>query len=119
MTFTMFDDYCLFRLKDDKTEHQIIAYVNRWMVTEKFKTQTIFPMTGRPEVETPLAASVTWRDDYTLIMTLRYIATAHSDTIIFGFSGNMVNITFLNSVTSGNPESAEKRKPLIGNIMPR
>lgn len=116
ISFTLFDDYCLFRLKNDKTEHQVVANVNRWTISENFKTQTLFPLAGRPDVDTPLAASITWKDDNTLIMTLRYIATAHSDTIIFTIVGGKIKISFLNSVSRGNPETVEKRKQLLGYI---
>ena len=114
ISFTFVDNACIFRVTHEKTEHQVIAYTNNWLITEKFKTQMLFPMNGRPEVTTSLAASITWQDDRTLIMTLRYTETAHSDRITFAFIGNKVTISFLNSVSSGNPESAEKRPTLYG-----
>lgn len=117
ISFTLFDDNCLFRLTQEKAEHQVVAYVNRWMITEKFKTQTVFPLAGRPEVTTPLAASITWKDDNTLIMTLRYTETAHSDTITFDFQGDRIKLSFLSSVSRGNPDSVEKRKSIQGQMV--
>lgn len=111
---TTFDDNCVIRFTKDKSEIQVVAYTNRWMITDKFQTQSLFPMEGRPVVDTPLAASATWKDDNTLILSLRYIETAHSDTITFTFSGRGVSISFLNSVSNGNPNAPEKRKPLSG-----
>lgn len=105
---------CLFTLIDEKGEHRIRCGIGKWLTEEQFKTQILFPMKGRPQVDTPLAASATWTDPHTLTITLRYTATAHSDNLICGFEDNKMTIRFLNSVSKGNPDSAEKRADLHG-----
>jgi CubicO group peptidase (beta-lactamase class C family) len=114
VSFRFSEGSCLFKLKDDKGEYSVNCGINKWKEERNYKTQTIFPMAGRPVVTTPLVASATWVDPNTLMMTWRYVATAHSDTIYCQFEDNSVGIKFLSSVSKGNPTAEEKRKELHG-----
>ncbi|HZY79577.1 MAG TPA: serine hydrolase, partial [Cyclobacteriaceae bacterium] len=89
---------------------------NNWVITNDFKTEGMFAIQGRQTVPTQLAASSTWLNENTLQLTLRYIETAHSDTFTFVFEGNQVTLTFLNSVSKGNPSVAEQRTPLVAKV---
>ncbi|MFN8343279.1 MAG: serine hydrolase [Cyclobacteriaceae bacterium] len=90
---------------------------SQWMVTEKFKTQQLFPLQRAPVVDTPLAATACWKDDSTLVITLRYSATAHGDQITLRHDANKVIVQFLNSVSQGSPTSAEQRPELTGTMV--
>ena len=105
---------CLFSLTDEKGEHLVNCSMGKWMEEKNSKTQLLFPMAGRPEVISPIAASATWTDQNTLTMTFRYTATAHSDNIICQFADDKITIKFLSSVSKGNPDAVEKRAELRG-----
>ncbi len=107
---------CLFSLTDEKGEHLVNCSMGKWMEEKNSKTQLLFPMVGRPEVSSPIAASATWTDLNTLTMTFRYTATAHSDNIICRFADDKLSIKFLSSVSKGNPDAAEKRAELRGKL---
>ncbi|MBE7494118.1 MAG: serine hydrolase [Verrucomicrobiaceae bacterium] len=71
---------------------------------------------GKPKT-TPLskiAAAAAWTDDSTLVLTLRYYETPHSDTLTCVFDGDAVTITFLNSITAMNPKAKDARARLKG-----
>jgi len=116
ISFSFKEGVYTFTLADDNGEHLVACGVDKWTVNEKFMTQSLFPLPGRPIVPTPLAASASWVDNNTLVMTWRFIATAHSDTITFKFEHNLVTISFLNSVSKGNPDNVEKRLPVKGQM---
>jgi CubicO group peptidase (beta-lactamase class C family) len=102
--------------KDEKSKTSIKVGMNRWLVTKDFKTEGLFTMQGRQPVTTQLAAAATWVDEKTLWVQLRYIETTHSDNFTFVFEGDQVTLTFLNSVSKGNPNTAEQRTPLTGKL---
>ena len=116
VTFSFIETTCLFSLKDEKGEHLLNCSMGKWMENHNYKTQMLFPMVGRPEVSSPIAASATWSDQNTLTMSLRYIATAHGDNITFQFAENKVTVKFLSSVSMGNPAAPEKRVELKGTM---
>lgn len=87
------------------------------------RTSAAFPGTpprlisgGRPKTTTSskIAASATWTDDATLVLTWRYYETPHSDTLTCQFDGDGVMLTFLNSITAMNPQAKDLRLPLKG-----
>ncbi len=118
VSFKFNDGTCVFSVKDDKGDHSVTCGINKWKEEKNYKTQSIFPMQGRPVVTTPLVASATWVDPNTLMMTWRYAATAHSDTIYCQFEdNNKIAIKFLSSVSKGNPTVVEKRGELSGVVV--
>lgn len=116
VVFQINPDHVLITIAHDKSEQKIKCGINSWVVENNFKTQALFPMKNRPVVSTPLAASITWTDDNTLIMTLRYTETAHGDQITFAFESDNLSIRFLNSVAKGNPNTPEGRALIIGSL---
>ncbi len=100
--------------------HRIICGLSGWN-----RTAATFPGTpprlisgGKPKSAVPskIAASATWVDDNTLVMTWRYYETPHSDTLTCKFDGEQVTISFLNSITAMNPKAKDARVPLKGRI---
>ncbi|MDZ4401732.1 serine hydrolase [Prosthecobacter sp.] len=101
-------------------EHTITCGLESWL-----RGEAAFPGTpprlisgGKPRSAVPskIAASATWMDDSTLVMTWRYYETPHSDTLTCKFDGEQVTISFLNSITAMNPKAKDARVPLKGRI---
>jgi len=100
--------------------HRITCGMSGWK-----RTQAALPGTpprliagGKPKVGTAskIAASATWTDEATLVMTLRYYETPHSDTLTCRFDGDQVTISFLSSITAMNPKAKDARAPLKGQV---
>jgi CubicO group peptidase (beta-lactamase class C family) len=109
-------DTCIFILKDTNGEHQITCGINKWNERNE-KQVTPFPVSGRMEVPTAIAASITWSDDRTLVMTWRLIESAHTNGLTFLFEDNSVTIKFRSSISIGNPSSPEKRQDIKGSFV--
>lgn len=117
VSFAFSEDTCTFTAND----HTITCGLESWK-----RCEAAFPGTpprlisgGMPK-KTPLskiAASATWTDDSTLVMTWRYYETPHSDTVTCVFDGENVTISFLNSITAMNPKAKDARAPLKGKIV--
>ena len=114
VAFTFNPDHTLITFADDKGEQKIKCGINSWLIEKDFKTQQLFPLKNRPTVSTPIAASVTWLDDNTLVMMLRYTETAHGDQLTFSFESDNVTIRFLHSVAKGNPSTVDARGLIVG-----
>lgn len=117
VAFKLNGDQCDINFTDDKTGLSIRSGLGKWVTTKDYLTQKLFPIAGRPMVTTPLCAAAAWTDENTLMVTLRYTETAHSDNIMFTFAGENVTIKFLNSVAKGNPSSAEPRAAIGGKVV--
>jgi hypothetical protein len=98
--------------------HRITGGLSRWN-----RTQAAMPGTpprlisgGKPKTGTAskIAASATWTDERTLVLTLRYYETPHSDTLTCQFDDDKVTISFLSSITAMNPKAKDARAPLKG-----
>jgi hypothetical protein len=114
VSFAFEGDRCVFKAD----AHSITCGLESWNHDE-----AVFPGTpprlisgGRPKTAMPskIAASATWTDDTTLVLTWRYYETPHSDTLTCKFDGDGVTITFLNSITAMNPKAKDLRAPLKG-----
>ncbi|HMJ69444.1 MAG TPA: serine hydrolase [Cyclobacteriaceae bacterium] len=107
---------CIVDLTGDTNNDSFTCGMNRWVVAKQIKTQGIFAIQGRQPVTTPLAAAATWSDENTLVITLRYVEVAHSDKFVVNFNKNEITMSFLNSVSKGNPSVAEQRPTLTGKL---
>ncbi|WP_395740532.1 serine hydrolase domain-containing protein [Prosthecobacter sp.] len=114
-----------FVFKDDDCTFLSGVHIIRCGLTSWALGEAVFPGTpprlisgGKPKQAGPskIAASATWKDDNTLVMTWRYYETPHSDTMTCVFDGDHVTITFLNSITAMNPKAKDSRAPLKGQM---
>jgi hypothetical protein len=71
---------------------------------------------SREDVVSKVAASATWTDDKTLLMTWRYYETPHRDSVTCRFEDDRVTLSFLNSITAMNPKAKDARLPLTGKL---
>jgi CubicO group peptidase (beta-lactamase class C family) len=117
ITLDFNDSSCVFSLKDEKGTHQIVCGINAWNVQKNEGKGTPFPVAGRMEVSTAIAASATWNDDKTLLMTLRLIESAHTNMFAFIFEDNAVTLKFSSSIAVGKPTSPDKRSDIKGTMV--
>jgi hypothetical protein len=61
-----------------------------------------------------VAATGTWKDADTFVMTWRFYETPHHDTVTAHFDGDTLKLEYLNSITGNSPSRPETRPPLIG-----
>lgn len=115
ITFSFAGDACLMTLNGSR-KTELFCGLGRWLTLNSFSTQQVFGYPGRPDVPTPVACAAHWIDDKNLEITLRYLATAHSDHLIFTFQQQEVTIKFQSSVSRGNPAATDPRKPITAKL---
>lgn len=73
---------------------------------------------GKPKSDAvfKVAAHATWTDPQTLLITMRYYETPHSDTLTFRFEGDVITLTLRDSITAMNPKGKDSRAPLKGKV---
>jgi hypothetical protein len=117
VSFAFRDGACVFTAD----AHSITCGLETWQ-----RGEAVFPGTpprlisgGKPNKQTPskIAASATWTDESTLVMTWRYYETPHSDTVTCRFDGDAVTLNFLNSITAMNPKAKDTRAALRGVVL--
>lgn len=116
VTLDFNDSSCVLSLKDEKGTHQIICGINAWNLQKNEGKGTPFPVVGRMDVPTAIAASATWNDDKTLLMTLRLIESAHTNMFAFVFEENILTLKFSSSIAVGKPHLPEKRPDIKGTM---
>src|SRR5688572_4658203 len=117
ITLDFNDSACVLTLNDEKGKQQIVCGINAWNVQKNEGKGTPFPVAGRMDVPTAIAASATWSDDKTLIMTLRLIESAHTNMFAFIFEDNAVTLKFSSSIAVGKPTSPDKRSDIKGTMV--
>jgi hypothetical protein len=60
------------------------------------------------------AASGTWKDADTFVMTWRFYETPHHDTVTCRFDADNLKVEYLNSISEISPSRPETRPPLTG-----
>ncbi len=110
---------CLFTLVEDgKKDLKITAGINKWIIDENKKPGPKTLLSNfRIDFESIVAASVTWKDENTLLMTLRFPESTHSDTITCTFEGQKVTLSFLNSIAASGTEGPDSRKKIMGSFI--
>lgn len=110
---------CLFTLKEDgKSDLIITAGINKWIIDGNKKPGPKTLLSDlRIDFESIVAASVTWKDENTLLMTFRFPESTHSDTITCTFEGQKVTLSFLNSVAASGTEGPDSRKKIVGSFL--
>lgn len=94
-------DGCEFSMTDAKGTHNISCGINRWKkgvtdldIVPLKLTQTIIP----GETKTKIAASGTWADENTFVMTWRFIESAHYEVVTCRFNDGAVETEFQRSL---------------------
>jgi CubicO group peptidase (beta-lactamase class C family)/predicted glycoside hydrolase/deacetylase ChbG (UPF0249 family) len=98
--FDFKNDICTISLKTDSTTHQIPFGMGKWQLSETTKFGPYLVARARANrVGLPIfkvAGSYDWKDEKTLELTLRYIESPHTETIVCTFEGDKMNLDFQN-----------------------
>lgn len=121
VSFSFKKDCCDFKLKNHLGEFTLTCGINHW---QKGKTRMpgtppdLFPILYEKLTTSKVLASAGWKDENTLMLYTQFYETAHHDTITCRFTGDTVEVTFLNSVSGMLPDFVkEKRVALKGKII--
>ncbi len=100
VSFDFKNGVCSLSLKTDSVAHHITFGAGKWENGETTKFGPYLVAGARANrVGLPpfkVAGSYTWKDEKTLELTLRYIESPHTETILCSFDGNKVSLDFQN-----------------------
>ena len=100
VSFRFVDDKTIFTLKEDgKPDIVITCGMNHWITkgNRKPRAHSLFSL-RRIDFDSPVAASASWSDEHTLVLTFRFIETVHGDSLTCTFEGeksDKLSIKFL------------------------
>ncbi|WP_461128741.1 serine hydrolase domain-containing protein [Spirosoma aerophilum] len=119
VSLTFGKDGCIFKLKDDQGEHQVLCGMGRWR--EGTTTFSVAPLSLTPTVVPggnirKVAGSGGWLDANTFEMIWRFTETAHYDTVTCKFGKDGVDVAFKSSLSIIN-NTKDKRPVLEGKIV--
>ncbi len=98
VSFTFGDGgVCNFRIWDDRGEHLIGCGSDDWIIGQTMATEDEWVQ--RVEVPWKVAASGTWEDEHTYIMTWRFIETTFVCTVTCQFNEDRVGIDYTRNLT--------------------
>jgi CubicO group peptidase (beta-lactamase class C family) len=91
---------CIFKATDANGDYPIICGFEKWI-----EGSTNFPgtpprLTRAALHNVKIAASATWTDENTFVMTWRFYETPHHDTVTCKFDGNDIRIEVLSSIAA-------------------
>lgn len=100
VSFSFADNKCVFTLKEDgKPDIHITNGMGYWIREGNVKPSphSLFSL-RRIDFDSIVAASATWQNEHTLLLTWRFIETVHGDSLTCIFEGDSITIKFLFSV---------------------
>lgn len=100
VSFTFSNDACVFTLMEaGKPDIKITNGIHKWVRKGNLKPEphSLFSL-RRIDFDSIVAASATWLDEKTLLLTWRFIETVHGDSLTCIFDNNQVKIKLLFSV---------------------
>jgi len=118
VSFRFTSNTCVFTLKTEgKPDIVITNGVNRWVREGNLKPEahSLFSL-RRIDFDSIVAASATWVNDNTLLLTWRFIETVHGDSLTCVFDGDNITIKFLFSVNRLG-KTADDRADIKGRII--
>ncbi len=118
MSLTFGNGNCVVKLTDDKGNHQLTCGLNRWAESESTLSTKPIKLVPTPipgETKTRIAATGTWPDPNTFLMTWRFIETAHYETVTCRFNEDRVAVAFESSISTIN-KTKDPRPVLAGKL---
>lgn len=117
-SLTFGKDSCIFKLHDAQGSHQVTCGIGRWAKGETTFSTLPLKLVNTPvpgETGSKIAASGTWSDPNTFVMTWRFIETAHYETVTCRFDNDGVQIDFQSSLSKING-TKDARPALQGKV---
>ncbi len=109
--FRFEDDKCILTLKEEGKPDVVITHgMNFWIREGNYKPRahSLFSL-RRIDFDSIVAASATWQNENTLILTWRHIETVHGDTLTCIFDNDKLTIKFLFSIARLRNEPDERQ----------
>jgi hypothetical protein len=100
VSFRFTNDSCVFTLKEEgKPDINITNGIHHWIRERNYKPapHSLFSL-RRIDFDSIVAASATWQNENTLLITWRFIETVHGDSLNCIFDEDKITIKFLFSV---------------------
>ncbi|MVM31233.1 serine hydrolase [Spirosoma sp. HMF4905] len=118
VSFKFVGNKCIFTLKEDGKPDIIITNgLNHWIRegNKKPLPHSLFSL-RRIDFDSIVAASATWQNDNTLLLTWRFIETVHTDSLSCTFDTDRLTIKFLFSVARLQKKS-DDRPDITGKML--
>ncbi len=118
ITFNFNNGICELIASYENSDRKLSFGMNRWEKQRNgilLNAQLPFPVNSLPNVESPVAANATWKDNNTLYLEIRPVETVTGDSITCTFSNDTVKLVFLDTVARGG-KGQERRPQLSGKI---
>jgi len=115
--FDVNGDGCTFTVDGGNGLRSVACGWGRWVTADNRRTgpDDLFPVQGRTDIATKIAASAAWPEPDTLAMTWQYVENIHHDDITCTFDGRRVTITFAGSVQTMQRQP-DPRPVLVGRL---
>lgn len=105
---------CTFTLTDAVGQYPIRCGLEKWVEGRTNMPGTPPKLTVGDLRPVAIAATGTWKDADTFVMTWRFYETPHHDTVTCHFDGDNVKVEYLSSIAERSPNRADSRPPLVG-----
>lgn len=118
VSFTFDEDKCIFTLKEDnKPDINITNGIGYWIREGNLKpsAHSLFSLRSI-DFDSIVAASATWQDEKTLLLTWRFIETVHGDQLTCIFDDDKLTLKFLFSVNRLQ-NKPDDRKDITGKMI--
>lgn len=113
LTFDVAEDQGELKIEVEDGENTLHFGVENWVTNDEF-CENNFPLENRIHVPSLIASTATWLNDNTLQISRKFIEAIHGDTLTCIFDGDMLSVTFNNSVSANNGETVDQRGTLTG-----
>jgi hypothetical protein len=107
-------DSCTFTLTDASGHYPVHCGLEKWADGQTSMPGTPPKLTVGDVRPVKIAASGTWKDADTFVMTWRFYETPHHDTVTCRFDADNLKVEYLNSISEISPSRPETRPPLTG-----
>ena len=100
ISFAFSHDECDVTLIENGKTTRIKSGHRRWLTADnKRESNTLFSQPGRPLIGSRFSSNYYWADRNKLVMTLKFVETAHADVYTFLFTDGKMEMSFNNSVS--------------------
>jgi CubicO group peptidase (beta-lactamase class C family) len=100
ISFAFGRDECDVTLVENGNTTRIKSGHRRWLTGDnRREPNTMFSQPGRPLIRSKFSSNYYWAEQNKLVMTLKFVETAHADVYTFLFTDGKMEMSFNNSVS--------------------